>query len=72
MNTSKARINPFYPKQHFTRKDRRKNYDNADYLWMIGTGWRKDLKRATARKSRRRKIADETPYKKLVDPWAFD
>jgi hypothetical protein len=33
---------------------------------------KKHLKAATARKSRRRKITDETPYKRLEDPWNYD
>lgn len=48
-----------------TRKDwRRKSY----------VGWlhnKKGLKRECAKRSRLRPITDETPYKRLADPWDY-
>jgi len=34
--------------------------------------WKKDLKHSTAGRNRRRPVEDETPYKKLDDPWNYD
>lgn len=67
--------------ENFTRKDRRFKRKKANrwnpYLDYgtkcphVATGHYKELKKQTARKNRRRPITDETPYKRLEDPWAY-
>jgi hypothetical protein len=57
-----------------TRKDKRKTALD----WPIGVSvfaGRKvyqTLKKVTAKRNRNRPITDETPYKRLDDPWNYD
>jgi hypothetical protein len=57
--------------KHRTRKDRRRGCHKCDWvfcLWKQGKG---KLKRANAKRNRLRPITDETPYKRLADPWDY-
>lgn len=64
--------------RHRTRKERY----SADYeemaehsrryaYWNPRNLWKRHMKKATARRNRRRPIEDETAYKRLDDPWYY-
>ena len=60
--------------KHKTRKDRRLQDVPSDWPKLhyrhICRG-KRDLKKQTRIRSRRRSIEDETPYKRLDDPWYY-
>lgn len=61
--------------KHKTRKDWRLHPLDWKVLGFM-PGWhtngKKDLKKRTAKLNRLRPITDETPYKRLEDPYHYD